>query len=253
MTDDTADGSDPTTTLSMTGASFAYDDVTVLEDAEVSLRPGEFTALIGANGSGKTTVLQLLAGLRSLDDGEITHPASTGRTIAYLPQRPEFRGGFTARETLEFYAALVDSAVDPDALLARVGLEDAADRAVGALSGGMTRLLGLSQALVGDPPVVVLDEPTSGLDPDIADHIFDVVESIASDGRLVVTASHDLTAIEARADRVLLVSEGGFALDGHPDALVESADAATLRDVFSGAVGAAARSTVTQSSEGGET
>lgn len=218
--------------LAFTDASYAFGDVTVLQEASVELQSGEFTALVGPNGSGKTTLLELFAGLRSLDTGTVTRPTASGRTVAYLPQTPGFRSGFTARETLGFYTDLVEKGADPDNLLVEVGLDDAATRGVDELSGGMTRLLGIAQALIGDPPVVILDEPTSGLDPDVADHIFDVIENIASDGRLVITASHDLAAIEARADRALFLSDGEFVLDGAPESILEGTDAETLREAF---------------------
>ena len=223
-------------TLGATGASFAFGDVTILDGADVELRSGEFTALVGPNGSGKTTVLELLAGLRALDAGAVTRPETPGRSVAYLPQTPGFRAGFTARDTVGFYADLVDADTDPDALLARVGLEGAADRPVEALSGGMTRLLGIAQALIGDPPVVVLDEPTSGLDPDVADHVFDVIDAVADEGRLVVTASHDLAAVEERADRVLLLADGAFVLDGPPETALAATGTERLRAAFSAAV-----------------
>ncbi|MCD2203297.1 ABC transporter ATP-binding protein [Halobacterium sp. KA-6] len=219
-------------TLAFTDASYAFGDVTVLKEASVELQSGNFTALVGPNGSGKTTLLELFAGLRSLDTGTVTRPTASGRTVAYLPQTPGFRSGFTVRETLGFYTDLVEDSADPDSLLGEVGLNDAAGRGVDELSGGMTRLLGIAQALIGDPPVVILDEPTSGLDPDVADHIFDVIESVASDGRLVVTASHDLAAIETRADRALFLSNGEFVLDDDPKRILEATDTETLREAF---------------------
>jgi len=228
VTDNANDGR----SLALRDASLAFGDVTVLDGASVDLRTGAFTAVVGPNGSGKTTLLELLAGLRPLDAGTVTRPAASGRLVAYLPQTPGFRSGFSARETLGFYADLVDGDTDPDSLLAEVGLADAAQRGVDELSGGMIRLLGIAVALVGDPPVVVLDEPTSGLDPDVADHIFDVVEGLAGDGRLVVTASHDLAAIEARADRALFLSNGEFVLDGAPEQILETTGAESLRAAF---------------------
>lgn len=218
--------------LGFTDASYAFGDVTVLQKASVELQSGELTALVGPNGSGKTTLLELFAGLRSLDTGTVMRPTASGRTVAYLPQTPGFRSGFTVRETLGFYTDLVEESADPDSLLVEVGLADAATRGVDELSGGMTRLLGIAQALIGDPPVVILDEPTSGLDPDVADHIFDVIETVTSDGRLVITASHDLAAIESRADRALLLSDGEFVLDGTPESILEETDTETLREAF---------------------
>jgi len=241
-----SEDSDAPAALTATDASFGYPGVTILDAASVELQAGDLTALVGPNGSGKTTVLELFAGLRALDAGTVTRPPASDRAVAYLPQRPGFRSGFDAREALGFYADLVDADVDPDALLARVGLGEFADRRVEALSGGMVRLLGIAQALVGDPPVVALDEPTSGLDPDLADHIFDVAEDIVADDRVVLLTSHDLAAIEARADRVLLLSGGEFVLDGAPDSVLDATGAETLRQAFSVAVTGESRAAVGQ-------
>ncbi|SEW17735.1 ABC transporter ATP-binding protein [Halobacterium jilantaiense] len=222
--------------LALEDASFAFGDLTILDEESVAVERGELVALVGPNGSGKTTVLELLAGLRDPDSGTVRRPANAARSTAYLPQSPGFRSGFTVRETLSFYAGLVGGGVDADAVLDRVGLGDAADRRVEALSGGMTRLLGLAQALVGDPPVVVLDEPTSGLDPDVSDSVFDATAALATDDRAVVVSSHDLAAVEARADRVVLVADGAIAFDGPPEDLLAETGAGTLRAAFSRAV-----------------
>jgi ABC-type multidrug transport system ATPase subunit len=222
--------------VSLSGVTFGFGDLTVVDEVTTDLVAGEFTALVGPNGSGKTTFLELAAGLRAPDAGTVTRPTDVERSVAYLPQSPRFRSGFTARETVAFYGDLVSGDVDPTALLERVGLGDAVDRRVEALSGGMTRLLGLAQALVGDPPVVVLDEPTSGLDPDVAERIFDVVVDLTADGRGVVVASHDLPNVEDHADRVLLLADGEFRLDGAPAAVVEETGTASLREAFSATV-----------------
>jgi ABC-type multidrug transport system ATPase subunit len=234
--------SDPV--LGLNGASLSFGDVTVLDGASVALDSGAFVALVGPNGSGKTTTLELFAGLRAPDAGTVTRPTTSGRAVAYLPQSPRFRPGFTAREVVEFYGSLVGDAVDADAVLARVGLSGAADRPVDDLSGGMTRLLGLAQALIGDPSVVVLDEPTSGLDPDVADHIFEAAAAMAADGRLVLTTSHDLDAVSRYADRVLLIADGEFVLDGPPTALLERTGEESLRAVFSSVVAGRGRDAV---------
>lgn len=225
-------------------ASLSFGDVTILDDASVALERGTLVAFVGPNGSGKTTSLELFAGLRSLDSGTVTRAATAGRTVAYLPQSPRFRAGFTAREVIEFYGSLAEGEVDADAILARVGLGGAADRRVEDLSGGMTRLLGLAQALIGDPPVVILDEPTSGLDPDIADHMFTVAAAMAAAGRLVLMTSHDLEAVSRYADRLLLITTGRFVLDGPPATLLEQTGEQSLRDVFSATVAGTGRDAV---------
>ncbi|MFB6121798.1 MAG: ABC transporter ATP-binding protein [Halobacteriaceae archaeon] len=222
--------------LAVDGLGFGFGDVRILDDATFSLDAGTVTAVVGPNGSGKTTVLELLAGLRRPDTGTVERPTGDGRDVAYLPQSPAFRPWFTVAETIRFYEAL--SGVDGSAAdaLSEVGLDDVAGRRVDALSGGMTRLLGIAQALVGDPPAVLLDEPTSGLDPDVTDRIFGATATLADEGRVVVVASHDVAAVEEWADRVLLVAGGAVVADDTPAGLLDRTDADTLRRAFSALV-----------------
>lgn len=209
----------------------SFGDVEVLRDVSLSLEPGTVTALVGPNGSGKTTLLRTLAGILPPDSGTVSYrgPARQ-REIGYLPQQPAFRPGFTARETLAFYASLVGD--DPATLLDRVGLAEAADREVEALSGGMTRLLGIAQATVGDPPVVALDEPASGLDPGMRQRTFGVVESLAAGGTAVLVSTHEMDLAERYADRVVLLDGGSVSAAGSPEELFEAHDCESLQAVF---------------------
>ena len=195
-----------------------FGDVRALTGVDLDVPAAAVTALVGPNGSGKTTLLRLLAGLDAPTAGTVTYHGPTAtREVGYLPQRPSFRPGFTVAETLGFYARLVDD--DPERLLTRVGLSAAADRRVEALSGGMTRLVGVAQSLAGSPPVVVLDEPGSGLDPEATARVFDVVGRLAADGRTVVVSSHDLALVERTADRVAVLDGGELVADDSPAGL----------------------------------
>ncbi len=215
--------------------SQAYGSVSVLSDVSVSIESGTLTAVVGPNGSGKTTLLKTLAGLLSPSEGTVQYYGPDAeREIGYLPQRPSFRPQFSTLETLEFYTALVDD--DPEELLARVGLRDAAERRVEALSGGMTRLLGLAQATVGDPPVVVLDEPGSGLDPTMRKRTFKVAHELATDGTAVICSSHDLALVEQWADQVIVLDGGSVVDMGSPAELCKHHNADSLWDVFDIAV-----------------
>lgn len=228
MTDDTY--------LRATDVTRTFGDVTALTDASIAVPEGSVIALIGPNGSGKTTFLRILAGLLSPTDGGVAYegPSAT-RPLGYLPQAPSFRPGFTTHETMTFYARLVDD--DPTELLDRVGLGRVPDRRVEALSGGMTRLLGIAQALAGDPPVLALDEPGSGLDPGMSRRVFDIVEGLAADGHAVLVTSHDLPLVERAADRVVALDRGAVVADDTPTALRERTGG-TLHETFTSLVDA---------------
>lgn len=224
------------TVLVADGISHAFGEVSVLEEVSVSLYAGEVVALVGPNGSGKTTLLRILAGLLSPTTGEVAYRGpERDRERGYLPQQPAFRPGFSARETLAFYASLVGG--DPDELLDRVGLGEVGDRTVEALSGGMTRLLGIAQATVGDPPVVLFDEPGSGLDPGMRRQTWAVVGERAAAGTAVFLSTHDTLLAEQFADRVLLLGDGQLRADGSPAALTDEYDRDSLQSVFEAAVG----------------
>jgi len=213
----------------------SFGDVEVIDDVSVGVEAGDVTAIVGPNGSGKTTLLRLLAGLLTPTAGSVAYLGPDAeREIGYLPKRPTFRPGFTVYETIAFYEALVGD--EPGDLLEQVGLADAANRRVEALSGGMTRLLGVAQATVGDPPVIVLDEPGSGLDPGMRRRTFEVVRDLASGGTGVLLSSHDLELVERTADRVLVLDRGAVVADGSPEQLIEEYAVDSIWDVFEAAI-----------------
>lgn len=213
------------------GISHSFGDLDVLSDISVSAERGTTTALIGPNGSGKTTLLRILAGVLSPSTGTVTyHGPESVREIGYMPQQPSFRSGFTARETLEFYTALADG--EPQDLLERVGLEHAGDRRVESLSGGMRRLLGIAQATVGSPPVIVVDEPGSGLDPGMRRRTYETINEITDAGTTVLFSSHDMLFTERFADRVVALAEGTVAASGPPAALCREYGVDSLQDAF---------------------
>ncbi|WP_425604225.1 ABC transporter ATP-binding protein [Halobellus salinisoli] len=229
--------SPPTASIALRAQSIAqsFGDVDVLSGVSLSVECGEVAAVVGPNGSGKSTLLQVLAGIAAPDSGSVSvGPQRGARSVGYLPQRPAFRDEFSARDTLGFYAQLLDGVDDGDvdAILDRVGLADVADRNVGSLSGGMTRLLGVGAAVVGDPSVLILDEPGSGLDPVMVERLFGVVADLAAAGTAVVVASHALPAVEAHADTVYVLGRGNFVTSGSPAALLRRTDTASLPAAF---------------------
>lgn len=230
----TAPPSDVSPILTATGLEHRYGDVAVLDGLSLAVAEGELLAVVGPNGSGKSTLLKALAGIHRPTDGVVNyHDPTVPRPIGYLPQHPAFRPRQSARDTLAFYAALVgEPASAADAALERVGLRDAAGRDVGALSGGMRRLLAIAQATIGDPPVVVLDEPASGLDPEMRMHIFDTLDELAAGDTAVVVSSHDLTLVERTANRVVVLDGGEIVATGTPAAVCDAAEGDSLHAAF---------------------
>lgn len=218
------------------GLGVTFGDVTVFDDVDLELTGGTVTAVVGANGSGKSTLLRALAGLLQPTSGEVTVAGGDGRAVGFCPQNPRFRGHFTVEETLSFYADLLDVESDVDATIDLVGLAAVADRRVDALSGGMTHLLGMAQAVLGDPRLLVLDEPASGLDPSIRAQIFDTAHEIASTGPAVVLATHHLFGA-ADADRLLFLDDADVVADGPPADVIAEVDADDLEAAFLAIVG----------------
>ncbi|MWV39998.1 ABC transporter ATP-binding protein [Natrialba sp. INN-245] len=236
------DVSDRPAVLEADGIDHAYGTVSVLEAVSTTVDAGAVTALIGPNGSGKTTLLRVLAGLLEPTAGSVIYRGdAVARRIGYLPQQPAFRPGFTVLETLRFYSSLVGAdEAETDAMdrLETVGLADAADRPVKALSGGMTRLVGIAQATIGDPPVVVLDEPASGLDPGMSRHVFEIASELAAEGTAVLLSSHDLGLVDRTADEVVVLDDGRIVRQGPPDAMRATLEVDSLRAVYEESVAA---------------
>jgi ABC-type multidrug transport system ATPase subunit len=222
--------------LSVEAVTVSFGDLTVIEDVTFGVDPGTVTCLIGPNGSGKTTMLRAVAGLLAPDSGSVERPSTGTRPVGYLAQAPAFRPQFTVRETLSFYGDLVGESIDTESAMDRVGLGGVPDRRVEALSGGMTRLLGIAQATIGDPGLLVLDEPSSGLDPMMSHHITETISELADEGAAVIVATHDLGAVSRIADDTVLIDRGQVAATGAPDELLAETGAADLEDAMSALV-----------------
>ncbi|QEU08435.1 ABC transporter ATP-binding protein [Paracoccus yeei] len=198
-----------------------YGGRAVVSDLSYALAPGQVVALVGHNGAGKTTQIKMMLGLTRPDGGEITvlgadpGDKAARRALGYLPESVQFHLAFSGRETLGFYARLKGlPARGHDALFARVGLSDAADRPVRTYSKGMRQRLGLAQALLGDPRLLLLDEPTSGLDPALRRELYGIVAERARSGATVMLSSHALTELEGHAERVIVLNRGRKIADG---------------------------------------
>jgi len=212
-----------TVTVAVNGVEKSYGAVKALREVSFGLGPGRLSALVGHNGAGKTTLIKLMLGLIRADRGAVCvlgeDPAagefSARRQLGYLPENVAFNAALTGRETLAFYARLKQ--IKPDSawpLLDRVGLMHAADRRVGTYSKGMRQRLGLAQALLGRPRVLLLDEPTTGLDPALRQTFYEILNELRDDGATVLISSHALNELEDRAEHVLIMNRGRLVAQG---------------------------------------
>lgn len=202
----------------LTGATKTYGPLTAVEDVSLDLRPGETLTLAGHNGAGKTTLVKLILGLIAPSAGEVrvfgsnparARAAEARRRLGFLPENVAFHGAMTGRELLAFYARLKRCPLaELDGLLARVGLAESAGRRVGTYSKGMRQRLGLAQALIGAPELLLLDEPTSGLDPASRADFYEAVDGLRRDGVTVLISTHALAEIEDHADRIAVLHRG---------------------------------------------
>jgi ABC-type multidrug transport system ATPase subunit len=208
-----------------------YDEVVAVAELDLEVGEGEVVALIGPNGSGKTTAIKGAVGLlrptsgRVLVDGldPIRDGTRVRRLIGYLPQRLSFAERVTAGEVVRLYGALrgLDTPSALDAL-SQVGLGDVANRRVEDFSGGMTQRLGLAVALMGRPRLILADEPTAALDPTGALGIRDVLQQLRRDGCTILFSSHDLGEVATLADRVAIFSDGRVRASGSIEQLARA-------------------------------
>lgn len=221
--------------------------VYAVDDLNLQIRPNEVFGLLGPNGSGKTTTIKMLLGLLHptkghavLLGGDGADPRINAR-VGFLPEESYLYRFLNARETLDFYGRLfsLDSKTREmriEALLEMVGLKAVASRPVGTYSKGMARRIGLAQALINDPDLLILDEPTTGLDPIGTRQIKDLIIKLAERGKTVLLCSHLLADVEDVCDRIAILYGGKVQAHGRVgDLLKKTNKTQILTDVISDA------------------
>jgi Cu-processing system ATP-binding protein len=195
-----------------------YPNINALHPLSMSVKAGEVLGLFGHNGAGKSTLMKLILGVLKPSGGEIlalghcprSNKAHDYRTLfGYLPENVSFYEHLTGREVLHYLAKLKGhNKAQANKLLEEVNLAPAADRAVKTYSKGMRQRLGLAQAFLGEPKLLILDEPTVGLDPVATQDFYLTVDRLKSGGCAVILCSHVLPGVEHHIDRAMILSEG---------------------------------------------
>nr|AWJ66019.1 nitrous oxide reductase maturation protein [uncultured bacterium] len=211
-----------TSTLKLSDLTKRFGGVDVLSNVSLDVAPGEWVALLGHNGAGKSTLMKIVPGLIPATSGQVTvcgalPGAAVARAqVAYLPENVAFHPALTGLEQIRFYLRLRgENPRQALPLLEKVGLGDAAKRRIGTYSKRMRQRVGLAQTLIGHPKLLVLDEPTSGLDPVSRRDFYALLDRLAAEGAAILLSSHALTEVEARTDRIVILSKGRVVATGN--------------------------------------
>ena len=209
-----------------------YGNKIAVDCVSATLEPGVY-GLLGANGAGKTTLMRMLCAILESTSGEvlldgqdvISMGADYRNVLGYLPQDFGYYPNYTAMEFLMYIAALKGipkkiARQRAKQLLEEVGLSNVANKKVGTFSGGMKQRVGIAQALLNNPDILILDEPTAGLDPKERVRFRNLLSDYAGD-KIVILSTHIVSDIEAIADEVLLMKKGRFVLQGTVSELIE--------------------------------
>ncbi len=210
-----------------------------VDHLQLTVAPGQVYGLLGPNGSGKSTTIKLLLGLLEPTAGSCaifgvpSGRVEARREVGYLPESPYFYRHLSGRELVRFYARMCGmGGASLEArlgeVLALVGLSAAAERRVGTYSKGMLQRIGLAQALVHDPRLLILDEPTAGVDPVGTAAITELILQLKARGKTVLITSHLLGQIEDICDRVAILDRGKLILEGAVAELVGRSDRQAL-------------------------
>lgn len=205
-----------------------YGRVCAADEVSFTTSLGEVMGLLGPNGAGKTTTVEILEGLREPDSGSVRvlgldvrlHSREIKQRIGLQLQSTSFFQRLTVRETLALFGSFFKRSSPAERLVEKVGLQEKMNTCTGELSGGQRQRLAVALALVNDPEIIFLDEPTTGLDPQARRALWQVIESLRSDGKCILLTTHYMEEAERLCDRVAVMDRGKIIACGSPRQLI---------------------------------
>ena len=215
--------SDPAAVIETVDLTKRFKDVLAVDSLSIKVQKGEIFGFLGPNGAGKSTTIKMVMGLfhptsgSAFINGKPAGPDSVElrREIGFLPERISFYGNLTPTQTLDFFCELrgADKSVVPS-LIKEVGLEHAANRKVGTFSKGMVQLLGVAQAMIGNPSIYIMDEPTGGLDARWVKAVREKIRALNEQGATIIFSSHILSEVQALCHRIVIIDKGRLVVEG---------------------------------------
>ncbi len=212
--------------IRVTALEKTYGSIRALQGIDFSISGGEVVGLLGPNGAGKSTAMKILTGFLSPTAGQVSvfgkdifsHPVEIKKHLGYLPESAPLYPEMQVGDYLQFIAQIrglgaAERKRAIDRVLERCDLRDRRDQRIGTLSKGLRQRVGLAQALVHEPDILILDEPTSGLDPNQIQEIRSLIREIGQK-RTVLLSTHILSEVQASCDRVIIISQGRIVADG---------------------------------------
>lgn len=222
----------------------SFGDFRAVDGVSFSVQPGEVLGFLGPNGAGKSTTMRMITGFLTPSGGAVkvagadvgADPIAAKRRIGYLPEGAPLYPDMTPRTLLEFIAEVrgvpaSERKARIEKVVAQVHIGGVLDQRIDTLSKGFKRRVGLAQAIVHDPEILILDEPTDGLDPNQKHEVRQLIEEMSQD-KVIILSTHILEEVEAVCSRAIIIARGKVVYDGTPKELKERSPSGRLDEVF---------------------